>query len=117
MKTELAGQYNSSTTRLITPEILASAPKLYANERKARNDVPVVAKFFNPCGPGTWYMTEYDPVERRAFGLCVIYEPELGYFSIDDLESVELEWGQGIERDEFWHGSLADAERLEHVSR
>jgi len=39
---------------------------------------------------------EYDPEEKLAFGLCVIHEPELGYFSIEELESIELQWGLGI---------------------
>ena len=116
MKMESAGG-NGSRMKLITSEILATAPKLYANERKRPEDVPVVAKFFNPIGPGTWYMTEYDPEERLAFGLCVIHEPELGYFSLEDLESIELQWGMGIERDLIWQGSLADAERIERVYR
>lgn len=115
MKTEIAA--NGGTTRLITHDILQAAPKLFSKEHKARNEVPVIAKFVNPCGLGTWYMTEYDPVERRAFGLCVVYEPELGYFNIEDLESIEFDWGLGIQRDPLWQGTLADAERLEHVSR
>lgn len=77
----------------------------------------MVAKFFNPCGPGTWYMTEYDPEERLAFGLCVIHEAELGYFSLDELESIELMAGLGIERDLYWHGTLADAMRIEGIPR
>lgn len=117
MKTEIADAGNGSGLRLITQDILEAAPKLYSSAHKAPNEVPVVAKFINPCGPGTWYMTEYDPVERRAFGLCVVYEPELGYFNVDDLESIEFDWGLGIQRDPLWKGTLADAERFEHVSR
>ena len=117
MKMEIAAGGNGSRMKLLTNEILAAAPRLYANERKQSEDVPVVAKFFNPCGAGTWYMTEYDPDEKLAFGLCVIQEPELGYFSLEDLESIELQWGMGIERDLLWQGTLADAERIEHVSR
>lgn len=117
MKTEIAGGGNGSRMRLITQEILETAPKLYSNEHKIPEDIPVVAKFFNPMGRGTWYMTEYDPEEKLAFGLCVIYEPALGYFSLEELESIELQWGLGIERDLYWHGTLADAERIEHVSR
>jgi len=117
MKTEIAAGGNGSRMKLLTNEILAAAPKLYAGEHKRPEDVPVVAKFFNPIGPGTWYMTEYDPEERLAFGLCVIHEPELGYFSLDELESIELQWGMRIERDLYWNGTLADAERVERASR
>ena len=62
-------------------------------------------------------MTEYDPDNRLAFGLCVIHEPELGYFSLEELESIELQWGLGIERDLHWQGTLADAQRIEGALR
>lgn len=117
MKTATAGRRAGGKMELITAEILAVVPKLYANENKAAEDVPVVAKFFNPCGAGTWYMTEYDPDNRLAFGLCVIHEPELGYFSLEELESIELQWGLGIERDLHWQGMLADAMRIEGIPR
>lgn len=103
--------------KLVTAEIEAKAPKLYANEDRAPEDVPVVAKFFNPVGPGTWYMTEYDPENELAFGLCVIHEAELGYFSIRELEEVDLPFGMGIERDLHWTGTLADAQRIERAVR
>jgi hypothetical protein len=38
---------------------------LYSQE-KVKNPL-VVAKLFDPCGSATWYFTEYDPVEKRAF--------------------------------------------------
>ena len=89
--------------KLITKAIEKAAPPLYANEHKEPEDVRVVAKFFNPCGRSTFYMTEYDPVERLGYGFvrgemdetC----DELGYFSIAELESIRLPFGLTIERD------------------
>jgi hypothetical protein len=89
--------------KLLTPEIAAKLPPIYANEHKAPSEIKVVAKFFNPCGRGTWYATEYDPDERMFFGYCHLFEGELGYFSLDELESVKLPFGLGIERDVLWN--------------
>ena len=88
---------------LITQEILDKAPPLYANEHVAPEDVPVIAKFFAPVGRMTFFMTEFNPDTRIAFGWMV--SPlgpdcdELGYVSIDELEGVELPYGLRIERD------------------
>jgi len=79
--------------KLITKEIEVKIPALYSNEGKTSAEVMVTAKFFFPYGLGTWYMTEYDPDTRTAFGLCDIGFPELGYFNIDELKT------NGIERD------------------
>jgi hypothetical protein len=68
---------------------------------KSDKDDPIVwFKFFHPMSSWTWYLTEYDPDERLAFGLVAGAEMELGYFSIDELESLEIR-GLKIER-EIW---------------
>jgi hypothetical protein len=88
--------------KLITAAILKAAPALYATEKVPTEDKLLVAKFFHPSGRGTWYMAEYDPEQRLAFGFCV--SPlgpdcdEWGYFSMDELEEVMVH-GLGIERD------------------
>jgi hypothetical protein len=76
---------------LITKAIEARTPALYATEDKDTHSTMVTAKFFFPYGTGTWYMTEYDPDTRMAFGLCDIGNPELGYFSIGELEANRIE--------------------------
>ena len=68
--------------KLITKEIARKLPPLYANENKAPEQVPVVVKFFNPCGTGTWYITEGNLETGELFGLCDLGEPELGYVSL-----------------------------------
>ena len=63
----------------------------------------VIAKLFNPCGGGTWYLTEYDPETRIAFGYVTgLYEDEWGSISIDEVESVKLPFGLKIERDLYF---------------
>ena len=61
----------------------------------------VVVKFFNPTGIGTWYLTELSP-DGIAFGLCHLDETELGYVSLEDLASLRLQGGLGIEKDRYF---------------
>lgn len=84
--------------KLLTKEILNKVPKLYAQDGKGMEAV-AYAKFFDPCSAWTWYMTEYDPEEGRAFGLVVGQESELGYFSVVELQNYRGRLGLGIERD------------------
>lgn len=87
--------------KLLTKEILKKVPKLYAQDGKGMEAV-AYAKFFDPCGSWTWYMTEYDPETGEAFGLVKGFEDELGYFSIPELETVKGKLGLGIERDRWF---------------
>ena len=64
----------------------------------------VLAKFFNPCGVGTWIILEC--VEKTEegdyilFGLCELgYGYELGNVSLNELQSIRLPFGLTIERD------------------
>jgi len=89
--------------KLITKAIEKAAPALYSKEEQPLGDRTVVAKFFDPTGRYTFYMIEYDPEQRLAFGWVV--SPlgsdcdELGYVSIDELEEIKGAFGLGIERD------------------
>lgn len=65
-------------------------------------DPVIVAKFFNPCGAGTWYATEYDPRTRIFFGYVSIFgdhNDEWGSFALDELRAYKGPLGIGIERD------------------
>jgi hypothetical protein len=69
------------------------------------SDPVVIAKFFNPCGAGTWFATEYDPTRNHCFGYVSIFgdwNDEWGYFSLDELEAYRGPFGLGIERDLYW---------------
>jgi len=83
--------------KLLTKANEASLPALYANEKVA--DPIVQVKFFTPDSSWTWYATEYDPKERRFFGLVDGHEKELGYFMLDELASARGPMGLPIERD------------------
>lgn len=89
--------------KLLTKEIekrLESHP-LYSQEEKG-GDAVVIAKFFNPCGAGTWWVLEGEKREDGDwlfFGIAEIYEREYGYFTLKELESINLPFGLTIERD------------------
>ena len=46
--------------KLLTKELEKKLPSLYAQDGKG-DEAIAYAKFFDPCGSWTWYVTEYDP--------------------------------------------------------
>jgi hypothetical protein len=99
--------------KLLTKELEKKLPALYS--QKCDPDPQVVAHFFNPTGQGDWYITEgsYEGDDYVMFGLCYIHEAELGYVSLNELKSVRLRFGLGIERDRFWHPKPLSAVKRE----
>lgn len=85
--------------KLLTKELEARFPALYATEKKRPEKIKIIAKFFDPSSSWTWYATEFDPVKRVFYGLVRGLVAEMGYFSLDDLETVKGRLGLGIERD------------------
>ena len=95
--------------KLLTAEIKKRLPALYSTEKTPMADKVVVARFFHAYGRGTWYVVEgsVDPTSRTgdmvffgAVSLGMTDEPEWGYFTLSELESVKGPGGvQGIERD------------------
>jgi hypothetical protein len=83
--------------KLLTKEIEEQFKKIGSQENI--KDPQIVVKFFDPTGSWTWYATEYDQDTKTFFGLVDGYEKELGYFSLEELESVKGSFGLGIERD------------------
>ena len=103
---------------LLTKEICEKMPALYSNEDKQLEDVKIIVKFFTPWSHWTWYATEADGFDNngdivslatlpnwkelqdvRFFGFVAGDFPELGYFSLRELESVNGPFGLRIERD------------------
>ncbi len=83
--------------KLLTKEIEKNLPLL--DETSKTEDPIAQVKFFTPDSNWTWYATEYDPNERLFYGLVEGFVTELGYFSLDELESVKGPLGLKIERD------------------
>lgn len=96
---------------LVPPEIRAllranDAARLSALAKGEREPDPVpVVRFFNPVGHATWLATEIDE-DGVLFGLADLGfgSPELGSFALEELESIRLPFGLGIERDVLFHG-------------
>ena len=84
--------------KLLTEAIEKNLSKLYSQDGLGMDAVAQV-KFFTPDSTWTWFATEYDPEERRFFGLVHGLEEELGYFSLDELEGARGPMGLPIERD------------------
>lgn len=85
---------------LLPPELRETLPPLYANEELGLAAQALV-KFFTPDSNWTWYATEFDG-EDIFFGFVIGFEPELGYFSLSELESVRGPMGLPIERDDHF---------------
>ena len=89
--------------KLLTSELLKQFEK--KGRQEENTDPVVIAVFFNPTGAGTWYATEYDPVDKIFFGYASIFgdhNDEWGYFSLEELESYRGKFGLGIERDLYF---------------
>ena len=92
-----------NSMQLLTEELAKRFSEVGSQENE--KDPIVIAKFFNPCGAGTWYATEYDPEEKIFFGYVSIFgdwNDEWGYFSLTELESLKGPFGLGIERDIYF---------------
>jgi hypothetical protein len=115
-----------SHVQLLTPDL---KHQLRANGRNASADHLPLVKLFNPVGAATWLLTEMDDTGDRLFGLgdLGLGFPELGYFSLAELQSVRLPFGLWIEREASFRtshpisvwaqhartaGSISEAERL-----
>ena len=65
----------------------------------------LIAKFFNPTGVGTWYITEGNRLENgdyEMFGYCHLGDDEFAEFGtilLSELEDIELPLGLSIEQD------------------
>ncbi len=89
--------------KLLTKEILDRFKKV-GSQDGVKNPI-VIVKFFNPTGIGTWFATEYNPIDKIFFGYVSLFntpqENEFGSFSLEELESVKGTFGLGIERDMY----------------
>jgi len=85
---------------LLSGEIRAALPPLYATEKLGKEAIAVV-KYFTPDVNWTWYATEFDG-EDTFFGLVKGLDTELGYFSLSELESVRGSLGLPVERDLYF---------------
>ena len=72
------------------------------NKQDGTKEFKAVVKLFNPSGIGTWFLSELNPKDNTAFGLCCLQEEEVGYVSLEELKSLKTPLGLGIERDLYF---------------
>ena len=96
--------------KLMTKELEKAFEKypLYSQDGKGV-EAEVVVKYFNPCGRGTWLITEgekQDDGNWMFFGYCHITDWEWGYVMLSELEAVRLPFGLTIEREMYVTGGV-----------
>lgn len=88
---------------LMTKELEKTLEKYpFGSQEGLLEDADVVVKYFNPCGVGTWLITEGEKQEDGDwlfYGYCHLFEWEWGYVMLSELESVQLPFGLKIERE------------------
>lgn len=97
-------------TKLLTKD---QAAQLLKNGEESQNsdgslNHPPVVKLFTPDAQCTWLISELDPREpTHAFGLCDLGQgyPELGYVSLQELETVRGPMGLPVERDNWFEAT------------
>ena len=85
--------------KLMSSNIAQNIPSLYSTEKLPLAEKTVQLKWFAPWSNWTWWVVEYDPTERIAWGIVAGHETEWGYFSLDELEAIRGRAGLTIERD------------------
>ncbi|MGH9946434.1 MAG: DUF2958 domain-containing protein [Pyrinomonadaceae bacterium] len=85
-------------SRLLNDVLSSRLPKLRSQEDSA--DPIVYARFFFPASGWAWFVTEGEAQvnELLFFGYVIGFEREWGYFTLRELEEVEV-CGMKIERD------------------
>jgi hypothetical protein len=98
---------------LLTQELRQQLPPLYSQEHVA--DPMVICKFFHPLSNMTWYAIEFDG-EDIFFGWVHSDFSELGYFSLNEMQEVQV-MGLGIECDlHFTPKKLSEVKKLHEHS-
>ena len=84
--------------KFIPKELLYTLPDLYETEGKS--DPVCHIKLFLPTTHWSWYVIE---LSKENLDICYGYvegvESELGYFSLNELQSLCVSLGIGVERD------------------
>lgn len=94
-------------TAELRTQLLANAMAGIEHEQRGshQHDPQPILKLFTPWTSCTWLITEMMPSDENIlFGLCDLGmgEPELGYVSLEELQSVTGPGGLKVERDIHW---------------
>jgi len=84
-------------------DVLAAIPPLYGTEELAEADKIVHLHYF--VGACDWWVVEYDPDERLAFGCACLGDPQMaewGYIPLEELAAIFQPPLLIVERDLGW---------------
>jgi len=85
-------------SKLIPQTLLSDIPDLYETENTL--DPICHVKLFTPDSNFTWYIIEFSKADvSTCFGFVQGLDSELGYFTLEELESVHGSLGLSVERD------------------
>src|SRR5918998_5193763 len=114
-------------TNLLPDSLKERMPPLYSQENE--RDPIVICKFFDPVGSWTWYAYEGSPVDEDGyydtdkekvdymfFGYVVGFVPELGYFSLNQLQNAKRGM-QGLRAPPIERNVWFDPKRLSEIRR
>jgi len=89
--------------QLLDKELRLELPALYGQEDKPNKDKNVYAKFFFPAGNWTWFVFEGSQQDDDFifYGYVIGHAEEHGYFSLNELEGIEI-GGLSVERDLYF---------------
>jgi hypothetical protein len=96
--------------QLLPVELREQIPKLYSQEHIKMQEKQVHCKFFFPAADWTWFITEGETEgdDFVFFGFVIGFEEEWGYFTLNELEHINVN-GLTVERDlHFKPGKFAD---------
>jgi hypothetical protein len=95
-------EHQVKLNQLMPQEIRDAFTKQGDTSELSSAEIPVIAKFFNAGGAGTWYCYEYLPEEETFWCYANLGDPrfaELGKVSLTELLSFKGMFELGIERD------------------
>ena len=84
--------------KLIPQTLLSDIPDLYETEGSLNPIFHI--KLFTPDSNFTWYIIEFSKADAKTcYGYVQGMDSELGYFTLEELESIHGPLGLAIERD------------------
>ena len=101
--------------KLVPQTLLSDIPDLYATEDL--KDPLCYVKLFTPDANWTWFIIEFSKANRSTcYGYVQGLDSELGYFTLEELESIHGPLGLAIERDlSFTPTPFATIKKSENV--
>lgn len=81
---------------MIITNFNSDIPKICDQQRSA--NPKVYARYFIDDSDWEWLVLEYSKLQRLFFGL-ILPENKLTYFTVEELQKVELEYGVKVELD------------------